>query len=203
MLARQFTTDDAPPFFYLLEKLSIAIAGDSEGVLRAVSALAGLLAVGILLWRSRQRGDAADGWSGAYMAVAAYGVFHARQARSYAPLILLALVLVLSARDMLCGRRRAGPLLMICAVLLVLTHNVAVVLVLSSLVLWPLGAAGRPRLRSWILWHLPPLAGGDGAACKPRGADRGGLSLLAASRSAGGIAGVHDRSLGGVLSGSP
>jgi len=158
LFTRQFTSDDAPPLFYLLEKLSISIAGDSEGVLRAVSALAGLLAVGILLWRAYRQGGAAHAWSAAYLAVAAYGIFHARQARSYSLLILLALVLILSAREMLGGKRRAGPLLMTSALLLVLTHNVAVVLVMSSLVLWPLGAAGKPRLRSWFLWHLPALA---------------------------------------------
>lgn len=158
MLSQLVRNDDAPPLFYLIEKLSTVLAGDSEATLRLSSALAGILSVAALLLWSRQRGAGRFAWSAAFLAVATYGVFHARQARSYALLILLAFVLVLSAKEMLFGRRRAGPLLAASGLLLCLTHHVGVVLVLTSLLLWPLGGASRPRLRSWILWHSPPLA---------------------------------------------
>lgn len=158
MIARLVRTDDAPPLFYILQKWTAALAGDSEAALRFVPALAGILAVAALLWLAVRRRAAAEAWAAAFMAIAAYGVFHARQARSYALLILLSTLLILSAREMLLGRRRAGPLLAICGCALCLTHHVAIALVLSSLVLWPLGTAGRPRLRSWVLWHAAPLA---------------------------------------------
>ncbi len=158
MITRLVRTDDAPPLFYVLQKLNATLLGDSEAALRTGSALAGILAVAILLWWSHRRDARAGGWSAAFLAVAAYGVFHSRQARSYALMILLAMGLVLSARDLLSGRQRAGPILAICAALLCLTHNVAIVLVLSSLVLWPLGGPARPRLRTWLLWHALPLA---------------------------------------------
>jgi 4-amino-4-deoxy-L-arabinose transferase-like glycosyltransferase len=158
MIARLVRTDDAPPLFYMLQKLGTALTGDSEAGLRAAPALAGILTVATLLWLAVRRHAAADAWSAGFMAIATYGVFHARQARSYAQLLLLAMVLVLSAREMLLGRRRAGPLLALSGSLLCLTHHVAIVLVLSSLVLWPWGAPARPRLRSWVLWHAPPLA---------------------------------------------
>jgi 4-amino-4-deoxy-L-arabinose transferase-like glycosyltransferase len=158
MISKLLRTDEAPPFFYILEKLSTHLAGESEAALRAVPAFAGILVVAVLLWRAHRHGARADAWSAVFVAVAAFGVFHARQARSYGLLILLATGLVLSAKDLLLGRSRAGPWLTICGTLLWLTHHVGIVLVLSSLLLWPLGTSTRPRLRSWILWHTPPLA---------------------------------------------
>ncbi|MFC1572996.1 hypothetical protein ACFL6M_05295 [Candidatus Eisenbacteria bacterium] len=157
MITQLVHTDDAPPLFYLLQKLSTALAGDSESGLRIGPAVMGFLAVVILLGRALHRGSGACGWSAAFLAVATYGVFHARQARSYVLLILLGLVFILCAKDMLFGKRRAGPLLAVGGILLWMTHHVAVVLVLTSLFLWPLGGARRPRLRSWILWHAAPL----------------------------------------------
>jgi len=157
MISRQLRTDDAPPFFYLLEMLVTSLAGTSEAAVRLVSAAAGILTV-VLLLRWRDRCATASAFFGAaFVAVAAYGVFHSRQARSYALLILLALVLVLSAKDLLLGRRRSGWWLAVSGVLLCLTHHVAVILVLTSLCLWPIGGPRRPPGRSWLLWHLPPL----------------------------------------------
>ena len=167
MITKLLRADDAPPLFYLLQKVSTRLAGDREAGVRALSAVAGIVAVAWLGMWPRRRGEAGGkapmftlqaGWSAAFMSIAAFGVFHARQARSYALLVLLATVFVLAAREMLLGRRRAGPLLAVSGVLLCLTHNVAVVLVLTSLVAWPLGGEGRCRLRSWILWHVPPIA---------------------------------------------
>ncbi len=159
MLTTLFRTDDAPPLFYLLVKPTTALLGDSEAGVRAVSATAGMLTVLALLWWARRRDPARGGWAAAFMAVAAIGVFHAHQARSYALLLLLATGLVLAVKETLFGRSRAGPYLAIAAVLLCLTHHVAVILVLTSLCLWPLGdPARRPRLRSWVWWHVPALA---------------------------------------------
>lgn len=158
MIAKLLRTDDAPPFFYLLEKLSTSIAGDSEATLRAVSALAGILVVAIFLWRAHRRRSRAEAWSGLFVAVATFGIFHARQARSYGLLILLATGFVLSAKDLLLGRGRAGSWLALCGTLLWLTHHAAIVLVLASLPMWALGTRERPRLRSWVLWHAAPLA---------------------------------------------
>ncbi len=158
MIAKLARSDDAPPFFYVLQKLSAWLVGDSETALRLGAALAGILAVAAVLRLALRHRTGPNAWGAAFMAVATYGVFHARQARSYALLMLLATVLVLSAKELLLGRRRTGPLLAISGSLLCLTHHVAIVLVLTSLLLWPLGAPGRLRLRAWALWHAPALA---------------------------------------------
>lgn len=157
MIATLLRIDDAPPLYYLLQKASVALLGDSESALRTLSVVAGILSVGALLLMARCRRSSEDLWAAAFLAVATTGVFHARQARSYALLLLLALILVISARHMLQGGRRAGPFLALSACGLCLTHHVGILLVLTSLVLWPLGSSERPRLRSWIFWHVPAL----------------------------------------------
>ncbi|MBM3318328.1 MAG: glycosyltransferase family 39 protein, partial [Candidatus Eisenbacteria bacterium] len=139
MLGDLITRDDAPPLFYLVARLGVAVAGDSEAGLRLVPALAGLAAVALLLARARARRDASLVWAAGFFAVAAYAVFHARQARSYGLLFLFALLLIIAARDLLLERRRrSGPTLALAGGALVLTHNIGVVLVLASLALWPL-----------------------------------------------------------------
>lgn len=160
MIRDLVTRDDAPPLFYVLEKLVAPITGASEAGLRMLPALAGLGMVALLLGRARARRDASLAWAAGFLAVASYAVFHARQARSYGLLLPLVLVLMLSSRDLLLeNRRRAGLSLAAAGALLCVTHNVGVLVLLTSLALWPL----RPRtggapLRAWLLWHLVPLA---------------------------------------------
>jgi hypothetical protein len=160
MIHDLLTRDDAPPLFYTLEKLWVAVAGNSEAGLRLLPALAGLGMVALLLARARARRDTALTWAAGFLAIASYAVFHARQARSYGLLLPLVLVLMLSSRDLLLeNRRRAGPWLAGAGALLCVTHNVGVLVLMTSLALWPL----RPRtggspLRAWLLWHLVPLA---------------------------------------------
>lgn len=105
----------------------------------------------------------ADLWSAATLAFLTTGVFHARQARSYSLLLLFAIAFVLAARSLLTGRgsrTRKGSswVLAVSGILLCLTHNVGIVLVLVSLVLWPLGTREGTSFRRWSLLHLPALA---------------------------------------------
>lgn len=152
------TRDDAPPLFYLLQYGATRLFGDSEAALRGLSALVGVAAVGALLHTSRARRSRADLWAAAILGLTAVPIFHSRQARSYALLLLCAAGLVLAARAVLLERKRGHRLLAISALGLCLTHHVGVLLVLTSLVLWPLGAPDRPRFRVWLLCHLPALA---------------------------------------------
>jgi hypothetical protein len=160
MIRDLVTRDDAPPLFYLLEKLCAAVAGDSEAGLRLLPALAGLGMVALLLARGRARRDPALTWAAGFLAIASYAVFHARQARSYGLLLPLVLVLMLSSRDLLLeNRRRAGPWLAGAGALLCVTHNVGVLVLATSLALWPLRPrTGGASLRAWLLWHLVPFA---------------------------------------------
>lgn len=157
MMERLWAVDDAPPLFYILEKLQTSIFGDNEASLRSVSVGAGVLSVALVLWFARQRRAGSDLWGATFLAIATTGIFHSRQARSYSVLFLAATGLVLSARAMLSGQKRAGLLLLLSSSTLCLTHHVGVILVLTSLVLWPLGTKRRPSLRVWVGWHAPAL----------------------------------------------
>ncbi|MCK4304439.1 MAG: glycosyltransferase family 39 protein [Candidatus Eisenbacteria sp.] len=152
--------DDAPPLFYMLQKLVVSCGGCSETALRLVPALSGIVAVFLLLirWCKEERGQYC--WAAIFLATTTYGVFYARQARSYGLLILLALLFILSAKDLLLKNRRgwAGPLLAMTGMLLCMTHHLGVVLILTSFLLWPLRKTRGLTLASWALWHLLPLA---------------------------------------------
>ena len=159
MLAQLFSRDDAPPLFYLAVKLVTAVTGYSEASVRLVSVGAGITTVAIfLIATARPAGFQAQTgrWAAAFAAVATTGVFHARQARSYSLLLLLSTGVFLSARSLLRGGRGSGWLA-VSAVLVVLTHHVAIILVLSSLALWFLGGPKRPSLGKWIVLHSPAL----------------------------------------------
>jgi hypothetical protein len=150
--------DDAPPLFYLLTRATTALFGRSELALRLLPALAGLAAVLWLLARARRLGERASFWAAGFMAIAAYGVFYARQARSYGLVLLLALAFVLAARDLLTRPTRgAGIVLAVAGALLVLTHNLGILLVMTSLLLWPLRARPGIAPARWLLWHAAPL----------------------------------------------
>jgi 4-amino-4-deoxy-L-arabinose transferase-like glycosyltransferase len=153
------TRDDAPPLFYIIEKCTVALTGDSESGLRLLPALAGIVAVAWLLVRARYRADRALFWAAAFFAVATYALFHARQARSYGMLLLFMFVFIQSAQDLLlANRRRAGPLLALSGALLVLTHNIGILAIGTSVLLWPLKPrTGGAPLRSWLGWHLVPI----------------------------------------------
>jgi hypothetical protein len=82
MLTTLIRFDDAPPLFYLLVKLQLALTGNSEAAVRLIPALAGAGAVSILLVRWMRSARRADFWAAAFLGAAVYGVFYARQARS-------------------------------------------------------------------------------------------------------------------------
>lgn len=158
MLRGLQSLDDAPPLFYLLTHATTALAGRSEFALRLLPALAGAAAVAWLLLRARRLHERASAWAAGFLAVAAYSIFHARQARSYGLIFLLTLVAVLGARDLLLRpTRRAGLAVAVAGSLLVLTHNLGILVCLTSLLLWPLRLRPGLPLRRWLMWHAPPL----------------------------------------------
>ncbi len=155
-------TDDAPPLYYFLERLVAALFGNSETALRSLSALAGCGAILLLLWRAARSGGPLHSralfWSAAFLAIASYATFYARQARSYGIVMLLIFGIILAAQDLLLrDRRRAGPWLAVLGTLLLFTHHLGVLILLTSLALWPLRPATGLRLRRWLFWHAVPL----------------------------------------------
>ncbi len=156
MLDHQVQQDDAPPLYYVIQKV-LAPLDHREGILRLPSALFGLAAVALLLWRYLRTADRAALWAAAVLAIHAFAVFYARQARSYSLVIFLALALLLATRDLLAGHRRAGPLLALSATLLWMTHHVGILLLATSICTYPLRRRGGVGLGRWLLWHGLPL----------------------------------------------
>jgi len=154
LIASLLGQDDAPPLFYLLQKLITSLLGDGEGALRLLPALSGIAGIGVLL-ASGER--AARTWSAAIFATSAFAVFYARQARSYALVMLLVLIVIQCARGLLSGRRGGGLGLAVAGTLLCLTHHLGGLMVATSLVLWPLFGRRTVGAGRWLAWHAVPL----------------------------------------------
>ncbi len=161
MLTTLIQTDDAPPFFYIAQKIITSLTGRTEFGLRFLSALCGCLSVFYLIRRWIREGDLSYCWSAAFFALSSFSIFYARQTRSYGLIMLLIFIVILSARDLLRGRtREAGPLLLICGSLLVLTHNIGGIVAFCCLPLWffQRWSGGETiELRQWLRWVLPPV----------------------------------------------
>lgn len=162
MLRTLTQTDDAPPFYYILQKILAPLTGTSEMGLRALPALCGCLAILILFLRNGYHRWGSEAWAAGFFALCAYAIYYARQARSYALLMLFALLLILSVRDILIRgprtARRSCVIFVISAILICATHHIGVLLILTSLPLWLLRATRELSLRRWLLLHALPFA---------------------------------------------
>jgi mannosyltransferase len=97
--------DGHPPIFALLHKL---VAGwiDPEVAGRAIAAVAGVLAVGALVWLATELWDLRVGVvAGVLLAVSPLHVWYSQEGRSYA---LLALIAILASHALVVGARRGG-----------------------------------------------------------------------------------------------
>jgi len=158
MLRELILNDDAPPLFYLLTRFLVGLFGDGEFALRLLPAAASCTAVLLMLVQARRRREPELFWAAAFFAIASYGVFYARQARSYGLVHLFAFVFILNARDLLVRAKRCSGLwVAISGALLCMTHHLGALLVFSSVPLWLLGPRGRPHLLRWLGWHALPL----------------------------------------------
>lgn len=152
--------DVHPPLFVLLTGLLVRLFGECETTLRAVSAVASGVSV-LLAWRIARRafGETAAWGAAALVALSAFQVRYAQEARSYALLGALALA---SADAFLCaletGRARAKAAWALATAALLYTHAHAVFVVLAeALALAPAlrTAGGRRAVRGLL---LPALA---------------------------------------------
>ncbi len=156
--------DSGPPGYYLLLRAWMAVAGDSEAALRALSVLCGVALVPGLYATGRRFFDERVGLLAALLgAVLPLGVRFSQEARGYALLSLAGLAalagLALWVEE---GRRRwlvlhAGGLLVA-----LYTHNTAVFLLAAALVFavvaaWRTGLGLRPfaGLGVAVLGYLP------------------------------------------------
>lgn len=142
--------DVAPPLGYLLAKAGLALEPwlGTEAAVRLGSALAGCLAVPALWgWVRRRAGPRAGLLAAALLAVHGAAVGHAREARFYA-LLLLLVVLMLHLADRVAERweGRDGVLLGLLGAAVVLTHTLGAAIV-GARGAWLLGQALRARRR--------------------------------------------------------
>ena len=153
---------DHPPLYFMFLKLWAPLAGTSEFALRAPSALAAVVMVGLLVDTGQRMGGARLGLlAGLLAAVSPFEVFFGQEARGYS--LMLALVAGAFTVTLRIERTPAARRLWLLWGALVtaafFTEYVAApVLALQSLfLLWVAWRAGRVPL--WLLAHLP------GAAC--------------------------------------
>jgi 4-amino-4-deoxy-L-arabinose transferase-like glycosyltransferase len=127
--------DDAPPLFYLLEKLFVSVLGSSEGALRALPALAGWAAIPAAYALARRWKPEAALSVAAAVAFSGLLVFYSQQARGYSLLHLLG-ILVLSATLALRARPSAKNAIAfgLAALATLYTHNLGVWILASAAV---------------------------------------------------------------------
>lgn len=148
-------TDVHPPLFFLVERLVTSLAGQSEAPLRLVSALASILSVPLaarLAWRAF--GPRAAWGAAVLVALSAYQVSYAQEARPYALLGLLALASAESLLAVLAGGGApAAVAWALATTALLYTHAHAVFVVLAELVAvawWLRRPGGRRPARALL-----------------------------------------------------
>ncbi|MGC9336428.1 MAG: glycosyltransferase family 39 protein, partial [Anaerolineae bacterium] len=86
-----------PPFYYLLLRPWLDLAGGSEFALRFPSVLAGVLTVALVIRAGRQwLGERAGQWAGLLLAVNPFHVWYSQEARMYALLGALAIAVLMA-----------------------------------------------------------------------------------------------------------
>ncbi len=150
--------DDAPPLFYLLQRLSTSIAGGGEWGLRLLPALCGIAAV-VTAWRlCRQEYPRAALPTAVALGFSSVAVHYAQQARGYSLLHLLA-VWVLGSSLALRRRpsRRTAAWFLLACLCLVYSHNLGLLVVAAAVasgVIPLLAARARRRTGLCILGVL-------------------------------------------------
>ncbi|MBW8011160.1 MAG: hypothetical protein FVQ83_07965 [Chloroflexi bacterium] len=154
-----------PPVYYLVSKVFVDLFGDSELILRLLSAIAGIVSVYLGWLLGRQAGGRIGSWAGAWLiAFHPMAVHYARDARPYSLALAMALLLVyLFTRLREESDRRLWLFAFITLLLGQLTHYFFFVLG-GALVLFALTEMTRKPLffRAWMLLWLGaflPLAG--------------------------------------------
>ncbi len=155
------TIDNHPPFYFILLKLWIALAGDSEFSLRFPSVWASILIIPLIwaTWKRLKESTAA--WIAVFLlAFSPLYIWYGQEARMYAVLALesaVFLFLVLPASES--GHLRASTMILIAGTLLALlsTHYISFLL-LPSLWIWAI-VQPRRNLRRIAFLSLTILIG--------------------------------------------
>lgn len=139
--------DDAPPLYYAIQRIIVPALPPGEGSVRLLSAAAGVGAVVFLI--AAPPAPAAAAGAAILMAAAPYGVAYGREGRSYALLILWAVLLLAATARVAEGRRRWLAVAALAEFLALTTHHVGATLVIGANLAWLL--LGRSMPRGWLL----------------------------------------------------
>lgn len=128
--------DGSPPLYYLVLHVWMAVVGQSEADLHALSFLFTVAIVPVGYWAGRSLFGERAGWFCALLAAAnPYLTAYSREARMYTMVALLALVVVTTfLHAFVLHRRRYVPAFVASLVLLLYTHNWALFLALGLVV---------------------------------------------------------------------
>ncbi len=158
-----------PPLHYLLIRGWVALAGQSEAMIRLPSAVAGTLFVAAAIWAGREIFDPPTGlWSGLVAAVSPIHVYYSQEGRSYALLTLILLLThVLLWRALKTNTWQGWALVSAATLLALYTHYFAILGLLPGaflVLIWP-EPSRWPRYATanllsgllflpWVVWSL-------------------------------------------------
>jgi hypothetical protein len=145
--------DSHPPLDYLIQ-LPLARAGVSPFVFRLPSVACSIAALGLFAWWMRDRGRVGVLATGA-MAVCAFQLNYAREARMYGPMALIGVAVAMTAESWLRSPRRRDPYLIGGLVLVGLMTHVSMLLAVVGL----LAIAGTRGDRDAWRWRAGIGAG--------------------------------------------
>ncbi len=125
--------DGSPPLYYFVLHLWMAVVGQSEADIHALSLLFAVATVPVGYWAGRSLFNRRAGWFCALLAATSpYLTAYSREARMYTMVALLALVVVTTfLHSFAFGHRRHLPAFVASTVLLLYTHNWALFLLLG------------------------------------------------------------------------
>ncbi|HSH61928.1 MAG TPA: glycosyltransferase family 39 protein [Acidimicrobiales bacterium] len=155
--------DGSPPLYYFVLHLWMAMVGQSEADLHALSLLFAVATVPVGYWAGHSLFNRRAGWFCALLAATSpYLTAYSREARMYTMVALLALVVVTTfLHSFAFGRRRYLPAFVTSTVLLLYTHNWALFLLLglaAAAALCAIAAVDRRRVLTDALLSFGAVA---------------------------------------------
>jgi hypothetical protein len=138
--------DDAPPFYYAIQRMLIPHLPPTEASVRLLSAAAGV--AGIVWLAVAPPIPGLVEIPTAFLAIGTYGVYFGRLARSYTFLMLFGLIMMTATHRFLDGKRRWLAAVILAETLALWTHNAAAPMIAGANLAWLL--CGRRDPLRWI-----------------------------------------------------
>jgi 4-amino-4-deoxy-L-arabinose transferase-like glycosyltransferase len=161
-LQKRALGENTPPLYYLMLRMWIGVAGQSEAGLRSLSALLGTLFVAALMWFGRTILSSEIAlWGGLFAALSPIHIYYSQEARAYALLILM-LLLVYGAlwRALEANTTRSWLFFSVTTLAALYSHYSAILGLIPTLFLilvWPLHMDGGKRWYHYAVSSLLSL----------------------------------------------